>query len=96
MAHKLPLCAKCGKHMRHSGRDRCEQGRILLEYGSMPGTPTVGWHEDCIQRDRRMWDRFMADMKRDGAELSVALLLLRQIRKRGPGRVRGWPDAVNS
>jgi hypothetical protein len=89
MARKLPLCAKCGKHMRHSGRDRCSGGRVTMEYGNLPGHPMVGWHEGCLTRDTALWDAVLKDAKSD-PPIGESLNLLRRIKSRGPGRVAGW------
>lgn len=82
----MPLCAKCGKHMRHAGPDASKEGRIILTYGRLPGSPSVGWHERCIGRDKRLWNKFCADLRKDGSQVD-ALALLKAIDDRGPGRL---------
>lgn len=45
MSAPLPDCAYCGK-------DLIRQVRILLHWGDIPGSPTIGWHGDCWEADK--------------------------------------------
>lgn len=84
MARKLPRCAKCGESLARSYR-------MTLEYGKLPGRPMIGWHNECLGRDKRMWGKFCGDLKKDGPQ-EDAMTLLMKIKARGEDRVAAVGD----
>ena len=78
MSRRLPLCAVCGGTL-------AGKARTILEYGSLPSHPSIGWHwaesGSCMKDDdakNSMWARL---------KVGPVEPILAEIEARGPGRV---------
>jgi len=91
MTRPLPRCAICGGLLRWpeaEGRG-C---RITLQFQGLPGSPTVGWHEDCSKTETGE-DDVIAAIRPESRHGEDPTPLLRRIEARGPGRLvagKGW------
>lgn len=63
MSRPLPCCALYGESL-------ARRERVLVRWGSLPGAPEVGWHQDCSRRDRAFLERVPG---RDGTDIIATI-----------------------
>lgn len=88
MTRQLPLCAFCGKSIRHTDFKGC---RMTLQYRKLAGAPTIGWHYDVGEFNCGEQDELFAALQPCRPVDTDVVPLLRIIEARGPGRVIAGP-----
>ena len=85
MARKIPDCAWCGKPLKDSG-----EATIQINFGDAIGSPIIGWHEDCAEKDEDVFDvaqECMGSANMDGPPENWEPWAVVQVLHRGRSRV---------